>query len=430
MTPADEKPGDELAILWNGERAGTLRRHRSRLSLTYEESWRLRDDATPMSLSMPLAAREHPHRVVEPFLWGLLPDNDAVLRRWGRDFQVATSHPFGLLANVGEDLAGAMQLVRPERVSELGRKVASSKVDWLETEDVAELLRTVRTDQTAWLASRADGRWSLAGAQPKIALLHEGGRWGRSTGRTPTTHILKPAVLGLDQHDLNEHLCLAASRHLGLRAAATKIGVFGEERAIVVERYDRIREQGRWRRVHQEDLCQALGRHPSQKYQSDGGPSPADIVGLLRASMSSRASTAAVMGFVDALAFNWLVAGPDAHAKNYAVLLEGPQVRLAPLYDIASALAYGDLHLPKVKLAMKVGGYYLLSAIGPRAWMRLAEDLRLDQDVVLGRVSDLIERVADAFANAADDPDVVALGSPLPARLLDAVAARAAAVAF
>lgn len=430
MTPADDKPDDELAILWNGERAGTLQRHRGRLSLNYEESWRLRDDATPVSLSMPLAAREHPHRVVEPFLWGLLPDNDAVLRRWGRDFQVSTSHPFGLLANVGEDLPGAMQLVRPKRASELDGAAMAGTVDWLETDDVADLLRTVRMDHTAWLANRAEGRWSLAGAQPKIALLREGERWGRPTGRTPTTHILKPAGVGLDEHDLNEHLCLTASRHLGLRAAITGVGVFGDERAIVVERYDRIKQEGRWRRVHQEDMCQALGRHPSQKYQSDGGPSPADIVGLLRASMNSRAANGAVMGFVDALAFNWLIAGPDAHAKNYAVLLEGPQVRLAPLYDIASALAYDDFHPPKVKLAMKVGGYFLLSAIGPRAWIRLAEDLRLDQDLVLGRVSDLTRRVSDAVAKAAADPEVVALDSSLPARLVDAVAARAAVVTF
>lgn len=430
MSPVEDKPDDELAILWNGERAGTLRRRRGRLSLTYEDSWRLRHDATPMSLSMPLAARAHPHRVVEPFLWGLLPDNDAVLRRWGRDFQVSTSHPFGLLANVGEDLPGAMQLLRPDRASEMDGAGWTGNVDWLEIDDVADLLRGVRVDHTAWLANRAGGRWSLAGAQPKIALLREGERWGRPSGRTPTTHILKPAVVGLDEHDLNEHLCLAASRHLGLRAAVTEVGSFGEERAIVVERYDRIRQEGVWRRVHQEDMCQALGRHPSQKYQSDGGPSPAAIAGLLRASMDSRSAKVAVSGFVDALAFNWLIAGPDAHAKNYALLLEGPQARLAPLYDIASALAYDDFHPPKVKLAMKIGGYYLLSAIGPRAWTRLAEDLHLDRDLVLNRVSDLIDRVADAFAKAAAAPEVVALGSPLPARLVDAIGARAASVAL
>jgi hypothetical protein len=32
--------------------------------VVYDDTWRHRDDATPLSLSMPLAARTHPHRVV------------------------------------------------------------------------------------------------------------------------------------------------------------------------------------------------------------------------------------------------------------------------------------------------------------------------------------------------------------------------------
>lgn len=426
MSLEEDRPVEELALLCNGEPAGALRRRRGQLSLTYLDSWRAREDATPMSLSMPLAAREHPHRVVDPFLWGLLPDNDAVIRRWGRDFHVSTSHPVGLLANVGEDLPGSMQLVRPERLVEL--EEAKGSVEWLETADVAKMLRAVRQDHTAWLTNRAEGRWSLAGAQPKIALLRDGDRWGRPTGRIPTTHILKPAVAGSDEHDLNEHLCLRASQQLGLRAAHTEVGVFDDERAIVVERYDRIIQGRNWRRVHQEDMCQALGLHPSKKYQSDGGPSPADIASLLRASMPPRAADPAVNAFVDALAFNWLIAGPDAHAKNYALLLEGSQVRLAPLYDIASALAYPDFHPPKVKMAMKIGGYYRLSAIGRQAWIRLAEGLRLDQDVLFDRISGLIERVSDAFADAARHPEVVAIDSALPTRLVDAVSARATAL--
>src|SRR3546814_10998023 len=65
-------------------------------------------------------------------------------------------------------------------------------------------------------------------------------------------------VAGFDEHDLNEHLCLRACQRLGLRAANTEVGVFDEERAIVVERYDRMIQRRTWRRVHQEDMCQAL----------------------------------------------------------------------------------------------------------------------------------------------------------------------------
>ena len=87
-----------------------------------------------------------------------------------------------------------------------------------------------------------------------------------------------------------------------------------------------------------------------------GRPSAVAIVELLRASGSDIARVAAdIDAFVDALLFTWIIAGPDAHAKNYSVLLDGNRARLAPLYDLASILPYGD-HVPKVKLAMKVGG--------------------------------------------------------------------------
>lgn len=415
---------ERLEVLHRHGRVGTLERSRARIIFTYDEEWRAREDATPLSTSMPLTAREHRARVVEPFLWGLLPDNDTVLRRWGREFGVSVAHPFGLVAAVGEDLPGAVQFVRSERVDEIENE---GEVEWLGEPEVAELLRTVRRDHTAWLGPRSEGRWSLAGAQAKIALLRDGDRWGRPSGRFATTHILKPAIAALDNHDLNEHLCLGAARHLGLRVVRTSIVAFEEERAIAVERYDRRPgTHGPSTRIHQEDMCQALAVHPSEKYESDGGPTAADIVRLLRERIRShQASEASVRAFVDALAYNWIIAGPDAHAKNYALLLSGSQVRLAPFYDIASALPYPDFYEPKIKLAMKLGGYYRLSAIGRSAWERLARDLRLDASMVVDRVRELAERVPDAFGEVCSDDSVAELASSLPAQLLDAVAGRA-----
>ena len=99
------------------------------------------------------------------------------------------------------------------------------------------------------------GQFSLAGAQPKTALLFDGQRWGVPGGRTPTTHILKPPIRGLDGHAENEHLCLALARALGLPAAHSEVRRFGDETAIVVERYERTRRPGSIRRLHQEDMC-------------------------------------------------------------------------------------------------------------------------------------------------------------------------------
>ena len=225
----------------------------------------------------------------------------------------------------------------------------------------------------------------------------------------------------MDDHDLNEHLCLLTARRLGLPSAKSQVMTFGTERVIVVERYDRRSVEGEYRRVHQEDLCQALGRTPSQKYQADGGPSPEEIGRLLQTHVRPMERAAAdVATFVDALALNWLIAGTDAHAKNYSVLLANQQVRLAPLYDVASMLSYNE-HVPKLKSAMKIGGEYRLGLIASRHWRRVAEGLGLDAEVVLERVAVMTERVPEAVARAAGTPEVVALGSDLPARLVDRV---------
>ena len=147
----------------------------------------------PLSLSMPLVARQHAHRAVDAYLWGLLPDNDRVIQRWGRDFAVTTSHPLGLLAHVGHDLPGAMRIVDPDAAG-LG---PATTVEWLTPDEVGDLLAEVRTDHTAWLGADRSGRWSLAGAQPKTALLcGDDGRWGRPRGRAATNRILKPAITG------------------------------------------------------------------------------------------------------------------------------------------------------------------------------------------------------------------------------------------
>ena len=75
--------------------------------------------------------------------------------------------------------------------------------------------------------------------------------------------------------------------------------------------------------MHQEDLCQALGVPPTRKYQNEGGPGVREVTKLLRDVMPPDVADAAVWRFADALIWNWLIAGTDAHAKNYSLLLAG-----------------------------------------------------------------------------------------------------------
>lgn len=411
---------DTLTVLLSGNEIGTVHKDKiNNLSFRYREDWRSSPGAIPLSVSMPLAAAEHGHSLIESFLWGLLPDNERVLDRWARRFQVSARNAFALIAHVGEDCAGAVQFIPPDRVDSLSSTVPPV-IEWLSEAQVAERLRLLRADHSVWRMGNDVGQFSLAGAQPKTALLFDQRRWGVPAGRTPTTHILKPPTGDFAGHAENEHFCLALARAIGLPAAASRILSFDGEIAIVVERYDRLitarlaaaarAEAGKASaldalakaqpvlRVHQEDMCQALGIMPTAKYQNDGGPSPGDIINLLR-DYSSR-PTEDIATFVDALIFNWLVAGTDAHAKNYS-LLHGSsrRVRLAPLYDIASALPYDRLDPQRLKLAMKIGGKYRIRDIRARQWISLATENRLDADHLVSRVIGLAEHIANEASN-------------------------------
>jgi len=98
-------------------------------------------------------------------------------------------------------------------------------------------------------------------------------------------------------------------------------------------------------------------------------------------------------------------------------------VRLAPLYDIASALPYGT-HERKLKLAMKIGSSY---EVYPQRnlWPDAARDLGLSAAALVDRARELAEIAPDAFAAAVVAPEVTALKRELPSRLLDLVANRA-----
>jgi serine/threonine-protein kinase HipA len=412
-------------VLLGDQVAGRLERTGGAVNFAYEPAYQRDPAATPISVSMPMNRRgRHADAAVSPWLWGLLPDNTRVLDRWARQFQVSAGNPYSLLATpLGEDCPGAVRIVAPDRVEAL-LGAAVDEVDWLTESDVAQRIRDLQDDSSAWLGAGSTGRFSLAGAQPKTALLRRDGRWGDPAGAGATTHILKPAIAGMDDHDLNEHLCLTAMGNAGLGAVRTWVERFEDVSAIVVARYDRRSRPGQpLVRLHQEDLAQALGHYPTAKYQNEGGPGPGDVAKLLRRIMPPALARTDLERFTGALVWNWIIAGPDAHAKNYSILLSGGQAALAPFYDVASALSYPELHPRKLRLAMKFGSGYLMDPPSP-PWARLAVDLGLAEGDVRAVAGRLLDASVPAFEKAAADPLVAELASDLPQRLVDLVGAR------
>jgi serine/threonine-protein kinase HipA len=386
-----------LQILYADTAVGALTydRRKDTITLTYDESWRFSSDAFPVSLSLPLARRAHPDAAIRPFLQGLLPDNSAVLDAWGKRFQVSPRNPFDVIKHVGEDCAGALQFVRPERLE----KILSGELDSLTllTEDGLAKRMIDLQFQARSIPTPIEGRFSLAGAQTKDALYQKDGRWYVPAGRIPSTHILKPEMDELVHHALNEHFCLQLAAKTGLMRAESSILQIDGSRVLCVKRYDRTMDpHGNIIRWHQEDTCQATGRFPNQKFQNDGGASAAEIIGLLERFSDDREDDTS--RFIMALALNWVIAGTDAHSKNYSLLhVPGNFLRLAPFYDLASWLPYErDANSTKVKLAMKIGGTYRLHDIDGSRWRKWAEEAKQRPDRVMACVETMVDRIIES----------------------------------
>jgi len=401
-------------------RIGLLRADRNgNPQFEYDPEWRADPGAIPLSLSLPLASETHASDTVAAVLWGLLTDSEHALQRLAAKFHVSARNPLALLSHIGEDCAGAISFVVPNRVNAWAAG-ESDGVEWLDASEVETRLRRVRLDSGATRNDDDLGQFSLAGAQPKIALLLSGGRWGVPSGRVPTTHILKPPTGAFDAYAENEHFCSRLARASQLPAAESAVLRFGEEIAICVERYDRDQGGTEIVRVHQEDFCQALGILPQRKYQNQGGPSPKEMADLIQ-THSSRARDDLETLF-RALAFNWMIAGTDAHAKNYSLLLgQRGEVRLAPLYDLSSFLPYGTDNR-KIKLAMKVGSHYRYGDITARDWMTLARELRLDLTWALATLNEMIVVLPDLAATCATEMHADGLSHPLIWKLVDEIA--------
>ena len=385
-----------LTVLLGGRVAGTIDDTDSgSVMFSYADGY----NSTPLSVSaQDLRVRFDASHWID----GLLADNDAVRERWRSDYGAGSTRPIDLLATpIGWDCAGAVQFCRPEQLDILAGRGGS--LNPLSDDQVAEIIARLRLDAAGWTSGPAAAAFSLAGAQSKTALRYSEGRWYRPIGDAATTHILKPAPSQWPDLDIVEHLSCTAAANLGLPAARTECAFVGNERVLVVTRYDRrSAPDGEIGRVHQEDLCQALGVPPERKYQHVGGPTPAEIAWLLRT--YSAQPDEDVERFRDALIYNWLIAGTDAHAKNYSLMLAGSQVRLAPLYDVCSFLPYrGATPVRKLHLAMRIGRDYTITKADRRgAWTRTADALRLPPGETLERVTDLARQLPEAMTAAID----------------------------
>lgn len=360
---------------------------RGKVRFSYNDDY----DSTPLSLSMPVANEVYGHKVVYPYLMGLLPDSAEQRQALANDHNVSPNNPVALLNFVGFDCPGAVRFF-PQSEAEPVPRIDGRYVP-VSTEEIgAELAKIKSGKQASW--QLPEEHWSLGGSQTKIALACFDGQWFRCEGDAATTHIIKPGIEWLQYEALNECICQNIATRCGVPASMTGYEVFNGVPALISGRFDRVVEGLQSvRRLHQEDFCQALGVEPDKKYAIAGGPGTGSILSLLGRSANALENKIA---FTAQLFFNYLIGAPDAHGKNYSVLLEGKNVDLAPLYDCASALAY-DGDAIKFKTAMTIGGERRLFHLGKGNVRRYAEQADMSERFCFQLLGDLATSILEAL---------------------------------
>ncbi|HJW73283.1 MAG TPA: type II toxin-antitoxin system HipA family toxin [Geothrix sp.] len=384
-----------LVVWWDDRPVGELTQDDGGdLGFAYGVEW-LGDERTPaVSASLPKRSEPFSRRECRPFFGGLLPE-ETQRRAAAQALGISAANDFAMLDRLGGEVAGALQLLPP------GERPVAAAGPWEPTPlDEGALLRMLDAlPARPLLAGEGGLRLSLAGAQAKVPVVLVEGAVALPLPGQPTTHILKPAIPRFEATTENEAFAMRLAAAVGLNVAAVDPRVVrtanGETRTfLLVARYDRIETAGQGtRRLHQEDVCQALGIPVERKYQSEGGPSLEQCFAVLRR-VSARPA-ADVLRLLDAVIFNAVIGNADAHGKNFSILYGEAGPALAPLYDLLSTVVYPEL---SPKFAMKIGGQARLEDLDAQAWSDFAKKAELGFPLVRRRVGEL----ASALTGAAD----------------------------
>jgi serine/threonine-protein kinase HipA len=381
-----------LPVYFEQRLVGTIDVDKSGPGFTYDPGWIGLRGAFPVSIRMPLKSERIAPDTFLPWAANLLPENEQ-LRTLGQLLGMARSDVIGLLSAIGGDTAGALSIGQPAR---------TASIQWRPVGRPEDLERVMEElPNRPYLVGEEGVSISLAGAQTKLAVaIDDAGRICIPMNGSPSTHILKPDAARLPGGVQNEAFCLTLARRMKIPTPNITTGQAGRRTYLLVQRYDRTNETGRWRRLHQEDYCQALGKPPSAKYETNqtgtGGPTLEDMFELTRLHMppTDRAR------LLDMVIVNVLACNTDAHAKNFSIMIRGNGASLAPMYDVMCGEVWGNVTR---QLAQKIAGKSRGDQLEGRDWQRFARGCGLNPKQVLDRVGTLAKSaLAQAAAAAAE----------------------------
>ena len=383
MSPPQIRTGS-LDVYLLGRKVGCIdySSHRNDMRFTYDAEYLASEDALPLSYALPLRSEPFDSERTTIFFENLLPP-DQVRRKLGPILHLSRHNVFGFLEALGGDCAGAISLW-PHGETPLSGK---ERVKRLDEDDAAEILGSLK--KRPLYVNGIDGyRISGSGAQNKLIARIVNGHIELPLFGAPSTHIIKPAIQDYEDSVYNEYFSMRLAERLGL--ATAKCGLMRVKGRICywTERFDREIVDGQVCRLHQEDFCQICGISGELKYESEGGPSFAQCMAVMK---EMKISLADRLSFIDRMIFNYLIGNADAHGKNSSVLYRGKgQRRLAPIYDVMSTAIYGNLSRVN---AMSIGGARKFADVKRERFGTMAQEAGMRPQLAIDRLDRLVARI-------------------------------------
>lgn len=388
-----------LLATWDGQHVGTLHEYRNLWRFEYALGWLDLPGSFDLSPWLPRSIGTildgSTSRPVQWYFDNLLPEAQQ-RARMAQDAGVRGSDDFALLTCYGAESAGSLTLLPPNLTLE-----PSSRAPLPD----AELARRIRDLPRHSLAGGAEKRMSLAGAQHKLGVIEEKGLLYEPIGAEATTHILKPDSTDADYPHtvINEYFVMRLAAEVGLMVPQVRRR-YVPEPIFLIERFDRVVDDGNTRRLHAIDACQLLNLQRNDKYSAGSIAVLEAIVAHCRERLSTRSR------LFDWLVFNVLTGNDDAHLKNLSFLLGADGITLAPHYDLLSTVAgrsyaykQEDASWPQAStLAWDLLGTARFAEMTPdllvQAGVKLGLPTRLAQRRLAEMTSDIVPRAASVLA--------------------------------
>lgn len=356
---------NKLSVRLYGMPVGVLERNeQGKMHFAY-----LQDAKNAISQAMPLKEKTFDHKNCKAYFGGLIPENEIIKEALAKHYDFNPRDLFSFLMHVGKDCVGAISFH------------AISEPNVLDSDIV---FKTEVKEEHPVLLPGEDQQKAICLIEDKIVF---------PMRPSFSTHIMK---MNQDEEVIyNIYFCLKMARYAGLLVPEFCLKNYLRHPVLIVKRTDRVMEERHVRRLHQEDVCQALGIGANRKYEYDKGPGFLELFDLLKVTCVPAYARSYL---VKAVLFNTAINYTQAHAKHFSLVAKMPnRWEVAPFTHF-----YCNENLEQ-PLAMAIGNAKSRGELEEKDWKIFCEQIKYTFPIFQGIKKKYAQCLQKAAVQAQED---------------------------